>query len=196
MKSRIPTYRTQNHQKYTSSRQFFWLVEHQTYRKSDLSMSNLLKYTCTCIWCVMLRLIEVHLYMYFVCHAPSRPWPQHCCCANTGRQAGRQALVGLSFLKPFGLTSWPLRTVCWWNVCKYVWVRQSAPTEVFTKRKDVQAWLVKPDTFKPESTINRTIFERRIPARRLKLHSYNPEYAINRTLFYSRPVMLFEPYIA
>ena len=48
---------------------------------------------------------------------------------------------------------------------------------------DVQVCLVKPDTFKPESIINRTFFGRRIRARQLKLRSCKPESAIDRTLF-------------
>ena len=48
---------------------------------------------------------------------------------------------------------------------------------------NIQVCLVKPDTFKPESIINRTFFGRRIRARRLKLRCCKPESAINWTLF-------------
>ena len=47
----------------------------------------------------------------------------------------------------------------------------------------LQVCLVKPDTFKPESIINRTFFGRRIRARQLKLRCCKPESAINQTLF-------------
>ena len=47
----------------------------------------------------------------------------------------------------------------------------------------VQVCLVKPDTFRPESIINRTFFGRRIRVPRLKLCSCTLESVINRILF-------------
>ena len=61
-----------------------------------------------------------------------------------------------------------------------------ASWEALPAEKGIQVWLVTPDTYKPESIMNWTIFGRRIPADRLKLRSYNLESTVNRTL--SQPV--------